>query len=62
MGLVPGTQEKHRYQTCGDDDCQLPYCRIYREGRGEGLDEGYDRGYGDGFVAGLEACPLPHGG
>jgi hypothetical protein len=47
MALLPGTERKHRYETCQDEDCELPYCRIYREG--------YAAGYGGGFGAGQAA-------
>jgi len=56
MRLAPSTERKHRYQTCTDEDCELPYCRIYREGFaaghgagfGAGRAEGYAEGYADG--------------
>ncbi len=41
----------HRHESCRDDDCELPYCRIWKEARAEG----YDDGYRDGFAAGLQA-------
>jgi len=56
MALLPGTQEKHRYQTCRDDDCELPYCRIYREGyaagHSVGAAAGYAAGRADGYAEG----------
>jgi hypothetical protein len=60
MGVLPGTREKHRYQTCRDEDCELPYCRIYKEGveigtagghaagHAAGRAEGYAEGYAEG--------------
>jgi hypothetical protein len=54
MALLPGTREKQRYQTCGDEDCQLPYCRIYRVGNGDGYEDGHGAGYGAGRADGYE--------
>ena len=56
MRLVPGTQAKHPYQTCDDEYCELPYCRIYKEGYGAGYgagaSAGYASGHADGYAAG----------
>lgn len=52
MALLPGTQEKHRYQTCRDEYCELPYCRIYREGYEAGHAAGYGAGYAVGHAEG----------
>ena len=56
MALLPGTREKHRYQTCTDEDCELPYCRIYKEGyaagHGAGAAAGYAAGRADGYAEG----------
>jgi flagellar biosynthesis/type III secretory pathway protein FliH len=66
MAFLPGTQEKHRYQTCRDEACELPYCRIYKEGRRAGYEAGFidgvAAGYASGFEDGIAACPGPHGG
>jgi hypothetical protein len=48
MRLAPSTERKHRYQTCQDEDCPLPYCRIFKEG----VEVGYSRGFGAGYGAG----------
>ena len=65
MALLPGTDQKHRYQTCQDEYCELPYCRIYREGYRNGYEDGYGAGYSTGYSAGfaegMAACPGPHG-
>jgi flagellar biosynthesis/type III secretory pathway protein FliH len=55
MRLAPSTERKHRYQTCQDDECELPYCRIYKEGYEAGYADGYGAGYGAGEAAGYEA-------
>lgn len=56
MRLAPSTERKHRYQTCQDQDCELPYCRIYREGyaagHGAGFASGYAEGSADGYAQG----------
>lgn len=52
MALLPGTASKHRYQTCQDEDCELPYCRIYREGYAAGHDAGFASGYAEGSADG----------
>jgi hypothetical protein len=53
------TSPKHRYESCRDRDCALPYCRIWREARAEGYragyDDGYETGFGDGNAAGFAA-------
>jgi hypothetical protein len=50
----------HPYQSCRDRDCDLPYCRIWREARAEGyehgFEDGYEAGYGPGFDAGAAAA------
>jgi hypothetical protein len=48
MGLLRSTETKHRYQSCTDEDCPLPYCRIYKEG----FEAGHGAGYGAGHAAG----------
>ena len=48
MALLPGTERKHRYQACRDEGCELPYCRIYKEG----LQDGYAAGAGGAYAAG----------
>jgi hypothetical protein len=55
MRLVPGTPAKHPYQTCQDEYCELPYCRIYKEGYGAGASAGYASGHADGYAAGYSA-------
>ena len=55
MRLAPSTDRKHRYQNCRDDDCPLPYCRIYKEGYGAGASAGYASGHADGYAAGYSA-------
>jgi hypothetical protein len=70
MGTGASDGPKHRYQTCRDPDCPLPYCRIYQEGYQNGDYDGHLRGYreGDadgyarGFPDGIAACPRPHTG
>ena len=52
MRLAPGTERKHRYQTCQDEDCELPYCRIYKEGYEAGYAAGFGAGYGAGAAEG----------
>jgi hypothetical protein len=52
MRLATGTERKHRYQTCRDEDCELPYCRIYKEGFGDGHGAGYGSGHADGHAEG----------
>jgi len=47
MGLARSGERKHRYQTFDDEYCELPYCRIYKEG--------YAAGFGGGFGAGQAA-------
>jgi hypothetical protein len=51
-----GGRDKHPYQTCGDPDCPLPYCRIYKEGtasgRGAGFAAGEASGRADGYAEG----------
>jgi hypothetical protein len=39
---------KHPYQSCRDDRCELPYCRIWREARAEGFEDGYSEGFAAG--------------
>ena len=48
MRLAPSTERKHRYQACTDEDCELPYCRIYKEG----FEAGHAAGFGSGYAAG----------
>lgn len=45
----------HRYQSCRDRDCPLPYCRIWREARAEGYRDGHADGYSEGEAAGYAA-------
>ena len=52
MRLAPSTDRKHRYQNCRDDDCPLPYCRIYKEG----FADGYSAGGAAGYAAGQDAA------
>jgi hypothetical protein len=53
MGLevLTGERTQHRYQTCGDEDCQRYACRVYREG----YDDGYGAGHAAGYAAGEAA-------
>jgi hypothetical protein len=56
--------ETHPYQTCRDEHCPLPWCRIYKEayevgyqdGFGAGYANGYSAGYGAGYAAGASSC------
>jgi hypothetical protein len=52
MALLPGTREKHRYQRCQDEYCELPYCRIYKEGYADGHAVGYAAGRAEGYAEG----------
>jgi hypothetical protein len=56
MRLAPSTDRKHSYQTCQDEECELPYCRIYKEGcaagHGAGSPAGYAAGRADGYSEG----------
>lgn len=56
MGLAGSGDGKHRYQACRDEDCPLPYCRIYKEGfeagHGAGSAAGYAAGRADGYSEG----------
>jgi flagellar biosynthesis/type III secretory pathway protein FliH len=52
MGLLPSTETKHRYRTCQDDECELPYCRIYKEGYAAGHAAGFASGYAEGHADG----------
>jgi flagellar biosynthesis/type III secretory pathway protein FliH len=52
MRLAPSTDRKHRYQTCTDEDCELPYCRIYKEGFAAGHAAGFASGYSEGAADG----------
>ena len=56
MGLSDNGDRKHRYQTCQDPECELPYCRIYREGYADGHEagsaSGYAAGRADGYAQG----------
>jgi flagellar biosynthesis/type III secretory pathway protein FliH len=52
VGLNGGNGDKHRYQTCRDEECELPYCRIYREGYADGYEDGHGAGYGAGKADG----------
>jgi flagellar biosynthesis/type III secretory pathway protein FliH len=52
MGLLRSTETKHRYQTCQDDECELPHCRICKEGFEAGHAAGYASGYADGRADG----------
>jgi flagellar biosynthesis/type III secretory pathway protein FliH len=66
MGLASATDRKHRYQACRDEECEFPYCRIYREGYADGHEagtaagyaagraDGYAEGYAEGYAAGGE--------
>ena len=70
MGLevLTGERIQHRYQTCGDEDCQRYACRVYREGYAEGYGvghaagyaageaAGYAEGHSDGYSAGAASC------
>ena len=55
MALLPGTEQKHRYQLCKDEYCELPYCRIYKEGYRAGHEDGYGAGYSAGYAEGYSA-------
>jgi flagellar biosynthesis/type III secretory pathway protein FliH len=56
MGVIPGTREEHRYQTCDDESCDRFICRVYREGyaagHGAGSAAGYAAGRADGYAEG----------
>jgi hypothetical protein len=63
MRLAPSTERKHRYQTCRDDDCELPYCRIHKEGFADGLGAGdaaaqaaAAESYAEGYADGASSC------
>lgn len=45
----------HRCESCQDQGCHLPYCRVWKEARKEGYDAGYQEGFADGFAAGSAA-------
>jgi hypothetical protein len=78
MALPARTREEHRYQLCGDDDCERFPCRVYKEGYRNGFADGHAAGwaagwaagyakghadgYAQGFPDGIAACPRPHGG
>jgi flagellar biosynthesis/type III secretory pathway protein FliH len=47
----PMATAKHRYESCRDRDCQLPYCVIWREARAEGYEEGFEDGYAAGAAS-----------
>ena len=59
MGLIAAEGQKHRYQLCKDEYCELPYCRIYKDGYRNGYEDGFEEGsaagYGEGFSAGYSA-------
>ncbi len=55
------TQRKpHPYQSCRDQACELPYCRIWRtawaEGYQHGLSDGFEAGYDAGYEAGAASA------
>ena len=56
MGLSDSGDRKHRYQACRDEECELPYCRVYREGYADGHEagsaSGYAAGRADGYAEG----------
>jgi flagellar biosynthesis/type III secretory pathway protein FliH len=52
MALAAATASKHRYQACRDEECELPYCRIYREGWRDGYEAGHAAGYSAGHADG----------
>jgi hypothetical protein len=56
MALLPGTRERHRYQTCDDEYCERFPCRVYKEGyaagHGAGFGAGYTEGRADGYADG----------
>jgi hypothetical protein len=60
MGLITAEGQKHRYQLCRDEYCELPYCRIYKEGHRNGYEDGYvdgvASGYEAGYAAGASSC------
>ena len=49
----------HAYQSCRDNRCELPYCRIWKaawnDGYQQGLEDGFKSGYEAGYEAGFEA-------
>jgi hypothetical protein len=68
LGVLTGERTQHRYQTCGDEDCQRYACRVYREGFREGYGAGHaagtpraEAGYSPG-AAGLPMAPWLRGG
>ena len=52
MALLAGDGGKRRYQTCTNEFCDLPDCRIYREGFRAGFGAGYAAGRADGYGEG----------
>ncbi len=50
------TQRKpHPYQSCRDQTCRLPYCRIWKAAWAEGYEQGLHDGFQSGYEAGFEA-------
>jgi hypothetical protein len=45
-------RDKHPYQTCGDPECPMPYCRVYKEGKADGTGSGYAAGQAAGRADG----------
>ena len=35
----------HDYETCADDECTLPYCRIWKRAAAQGYGQGYEAGW-----------------
>jgi len=49
------SDETHPCQTCSDEHCPLPYCRIWKEAYEVGYADGYSLGYGCGYADGYSA-------
>ena len=58
MGLRRA-QEKHRYQLCDDEYCELFPCRVYKEGYRNGYEDGYGDGTAQGFADGFAEASRP---
>lgn len=46
----------HRHESCRDSNCELPYCRIWKEALAEGYEAGYADGFQNGFAAGAKSA------
>lgn len=52
MGVLSDPRTQHRYQTCGDEDCERFACRVYAEGYRNGYGAGHAAGVAEGHAAG----------